>query len=124
MKVVFHEDFRIPIRRIRAESGRMEAVERAIHDRVTWVRAIPATEEDIAAVHSDRMWSGSERGAVRRCIPCCRRSISRHHRMTEPCFGLVRPPVTTPRRQVPGLLLIQHMASRWSAPHGDKIGSA
>ena len=61
MKVVFHEDFRPPYTSDpAAEGGRMEAVERSIRDRVTWVEAVPATEEEIAAVHTrthmERVW--------------------------------------------------------------------
>ena len=53
MKVVFHEDFRMPYTSDpAAEGGRMEAVEWAIRDRVTWIKAVPAPEEAIAAVHT------------------------------------------------------------------------
>jgi len=53
MKVVFHEDFRMSYTSDpAAEGGRMEAVEWAIRDRVTWIKAVPAPEEAIASVHT------------------------------------------------------------------------
>jgi acetoin utilization deacetylase AcuC-like enzyme len=95
MKVVFHEDFRIPYTSDpAAESGRMEAVEHTIRDGVKWVQAIPATDEDIAAVHTRAQMERVRReglydiAALAAGAAIQTASIG----LLEPCFGLIRPP--------------------------------
>ncbi len=129
MKVVFHEDFRIPYTSDpAAESGRMEAVERAIHDRVTWVRAIPATEEDIAAVHSRSHVERVRReGLFDVASLAAGASIQAATiGLTEPCFGLVRPPGHHASAASSwGFCYFNNMAIAMEAlRHRDKIGSA
>jgi acetoin utilization deacetylase AcuC-like enzyme len=95
MKVVFHTDFyQAYTSDPAAESGRMEAVMRVIEPHVELATAQSASEEDIAAVHSDShigrvkalglypIASLAAGGAVQtaRCG------------LSEPCFGLIRPP--------------------------------
>jgi acetoin utilization deacetylase AcuC-like enzyme len=95
MKVVFHEDFRLcytsdPA----AEGGRMEAIERAIRDRATWVPAIPATEEQIAAVHATLQLERVRRERVYDIAALAAGGAIQAAAigLTEPCFGLIRPP--------------------------------
>ena len=53
MKVVFHKDFHHSYTSDpAAATGRIEAVLKVIKDRVDFVQAVPAAEEDIAAVHT------------------------------------------------------------------------
>lgn len=95
MKVVFHENFRASYTSDpAAEAGRMEAVERAIRRKATWVKAVAATEEEIAAVHTGThidhvraegvydMAALAAGGAIQAA------TIG----LSEPCFGLIRPP--------------------------------
>jgi acetoin utilization deacetylase AcuC-like enzyme len=95
MKVVFHEDFRPPYTSDpAAESGRMEAIERVIRDRVTWVQAIPATQEEIAAVHTCAHMELVRREGVYDIAALAAGGAIRTAEigLTEPCFGLIRPP--------------------------------
>ncbi|MEK6534889.1 MAG: histone deacetylase family protein [Thermodesulfobacteriota bacterium] len=95
MKVVFHEDFRPPYTSDpAAESGRMEAVERVIRDRVMWVQAIPATEEEIAAVHNRAQMERVRRERVYEIAALAVGGAIQTAAigLTEPCFGLIRPP--------------------------------
>jgi acetoin utilization deacetylase AcuC-like enzyme len=95
MKVVFHDDFRMPYTSDpAAESGRMEAVERVIRERVTWIQASPATEEQIAFVHTrDHMERVRREGVYDIAALAAGGSIQTAVTgLTEPCFGLIRPP--------------------------------
>ena len=95
MKVVFHEDFRLPYTSDpAAEAGRMEAVERVIRQRVTWLEAVPAPEAAIAAVHT-----GAQIERVRReglygiaALAAGGAMQAAAVGLTEPCFALIRPP--------------------------------
>ena len=95
MKVVFHEDFyKVYTADPAASAGRMESIVEAIESRVEFVRAQPAAQKDIEAVHTQthidfirqsglyeiaRLAAG---GAVQAA------SIG----LAEPAFGLIRPP--------------------------------
>lgn len=95
MKVVFHEDFRLTYTSDpAAESGRMEAVERVIQDRVTWVRAVPATEEEISAVHTRTHMEHVRREGVHDIAALAAGAAiqTADIGLAEPCFGLIRPP--------------------------------
>jgi len=95
MKVVFHEDFyQVYTSDPAAESGRMEAITEVIRDEAEFIAAKPAAEEDIAAVHTEShiayvrakelydISALAAGGAVQ----------AAEIGLTEPCFGLVRPP--------------------------------
>jgi acetoin utilization deacetylase AcuC-like enzyme len=95
MKVIFHEDFyQVYTHDPAAEDGRMEAIVNTIQSRVEFVTAVPATPEQISAVHTRRhiehvrhkgpysMAALAAGGAIQAA------TIG----LTEPCFGLIRPP--------------------------------
>ncbi len=95
MKVIYHKDFNPsycfdPA----ATEGRIEAIVDVIGDRVDFIDAVPASEEDIAACHSEYHIREVERqglydiaalaagGAIQAAFTGLR----------EPCFALIRPP--------------------------------
>jgi len=95
LKVIYHEDFTQEYcSDPAAASGRIEAVVNVIRDRVTFVEAIPAKEEDIAIVHSDHhinhvniaglydISALAAGGAIQAAVTG----------LKEPCFALIRPP--------------------------------
>jgi acetoin utilization deacetylase AcuC-like enzyme len=95
MKVIFHEDFyQVYVHDPAAERGRMEAIVNTIQSHVEFVTAVPATQDQISAVHTQRhiihvrnkgpydMAALAAGGAVQAA------TIG----LTEPCFGLIRPP--------------------------------
>lgn len=95
MKVVFHEDFRSPYTSDpAAESGRMEAIERVIRQKVTWIEAVPATEEAIAAVHTRAHMERVRREGVYDVAALAAGGAIQAAAagLTEPCFALIRPP--------------------------------
>lgn len=95
MKVVFHEDFRLPYTSDpAAEAGRVEAIERAIGDRVTWVGAVAATEEEIAAVHTRAHMDRVRREGVYDVAALAAGGAIQAAAigLDEPCFALIRPP--------------------------------
>ena len=95
MKVVFHEDFRMPYTSDpAAEGGRMEAVEWAIRDRVTWIKAVPAPEEAIAAVHTREHIARVRRDGLYDIAALAAGGAIQAAGigLVEPCFGLIRPP--------------------------------
>jgi acetoin utilization deacetylase AcuC-like enzyme len=95
MKVVFHGDFRLPYTSDpAAEAGRIEAIERAIRDRVTWVTAIPATEEEIAAVHTRAHMDRVRREGIHDIAALAAGGAIQAAMvgLAEPCFALIRPP--------------------------------
>lgn len=92
MKVVFHEDFRSSYTSDpAAENGRMEAVERLIRDRVIWIQAVPATEEEIAAVHTHTHMERVRRKGVYDIAALAAGAAIQTAAigLTEPCFGLL-----------------------------------
>ncbi len=95
MKVIFHEDFyQVYTSDPAAEKGRMEAIVQTIQSQVEFVTAVPATQSQISAVHTQRhiervlrigpysMAALAAGGAVQAATLG----------LTEPCFGLIRPP--------------------------------
>lgn len=77
-----------------AESGRMEAILDVIRNKVTFVAATPASEEDIAACHTKH-----HIGYVRQigvydiaALAAGGAIQAAEIGMKEPCFGLIRPP--------------------------------
>ena len=95
MKVIYHKNFNQSYCSDPAAApGRIEAVYKVIHNRVTFIDAIPAKKEDIAAVHTpyhiERVMSDgiyhvaalAAGGAVQ----------AAEIGLKEPCFALIRPP--------------------------------
>lgn len=95
MKVVFHEAFyRVYTSDPAAAAGRMEAVMDVVAPQVELITAEPASEDDIAAVHS-RFHIDSIRDCGLYEISALAAGGSIHAArigMAEPCFGLIRPP--------------------------------
>lgn len=95
MKVIYHEDFnQTYCSDPAAASGRIEAVVKVIRDSVTFVDAIPAEKEDIAAVHSELHIDYVTRAGLYD-ISALAAGGAIQAAMTglkEPCFALIRPP--------------------------------
>ena len=95
MKVVFHEDFyQVYASDPAAEAGRMEAIVAVLEPHVEFVTAEPATEEQIAAVHTAahiervRQMGLYDIAALAAGGAVQAAAIG----LTEPCFALIRPP--------------------------------
>jgi acetoin utilization deacetylase AcuC-like enzyme len=95
MKVVFHEDFfRSYTMDPAAATGRIEAVVKVIRDKVTFVQAIPAVDEDIAAVHTKSHIAEVTREGLYDIAALAAGGAIQAAEigLKEPCFGLIRPP--------------------------------
>jgi len=95
MKVVFHEDFyQVYTQDPAAEPGRLEAVVEVIEPRVEFVRAEPATEEDILAVHSASHVEHVRRTGLYPIAALAAGGAVQAATLglEEPCFALIRPP--------------------------------
>lgn len=77
-----------------AEPGRMEAIRDVIQDRVTFVAARPASEEEIAACHTRSHIEYVRRSGTYDIAALAAGGAIQAAEigMTEPCFGLIRPP--------------------------------
>jgi acetoin utilization deacetylase AcuC-like enzyme len=95
MKVIFHDDFyQVYTRDPAAESGRMEAVIGVIQSQVELVKAEPASEKDLLAVHTR---SHVETVKAMRLFPVAALAAGGAIQgatlgLAEPAFGLIRPP--------------------------------
>jgi acetoin utilization deacetylase AcuC-like enzyme len=95
MKVVYHEDFtQSYCSDPAAAPGRIEAVVKTIRNRVTFVEAIPAKEEDIAAVHTPSHISRVKNDAIYDIAALAAGGAIQAAEigLQEPCFALIRPP--------------------------------
>ena len=95
MKVVFHDDFRRSYTLDpAAAAGRMEAILDVIKDRVDFVTAVPAGEEDIAAVHTKYHIDNVRRMGIYDIAALAAGGAIQAATigLEEPCFGLIRPP--------------------------------
>ncbi len=95
MKVVFHDDFkRSYTLDPAAATGRMEAILDVIKDRVEFVTAVPADEEDIAAVHTKYHIDNVRRMGIYDIAALAAGGAIQAATigLEEPCFGLIRPP--------------------------------
>ncbi|MDI6776788.1 MAG: histone deacetylase family protein [Syntrophales bacterium] len=95
MKVVYHEDFnQVYSSDPAAAHGRIEAVVKVIRDRVTFVEATPAGEEDIASVHTKSHMGRVVREGVYDIAAMAAGGAIQAVRigLQEPCFALIRPP--------------------------------
>jgi len=95
LKVVFHDDFRRSYTLDpAAAAGRMEAILDVIKDRVDFVTAVPADEEDIAAVHTKYHIENVRRMGIYDIAALAAGGAIQAATigLEEPCFGLIRPP--------------------------------
>ena len=95
MKVIFHEDFyQVYTHDPAAEQGRMEAIINTIQSRVEFVTSVPATQDQISAVHTQRhIEHVRHKGPYSMAALAAGGAIQAATLgLTEPCFGLIRPP--------------------------------
>jgi len=95
MKVIYHKDFlQNYTMDPAAADGRIEAVIEEIQGRVTLVDAVPATEEDIAAVHTRAHMDMVRRDGVYDIAALAAGGAIQAAEigLAEPCFALIRPP--------------------------------
>jgi len=95
MKVIFHEDFyQVYTSDPAAAAGRMEAIVEVIEPNVEFVDAQPASEEDIAAVHTEAHIARVKgRGLYPIAALAAGGAIQAAALgLSGPCFGLIRPP--------------------------------
>ena len=95
MKVIFHPDFyRVYTSDPAAAPGRMESVVDVVSSHHEVTEPAPATEEDIAAVHTaSHMKHVKERGLYDIAALAAGGAIQAASKgLKEPCFGLIRPP--------------------------------
>ncbi len=95
MKVVFHRDF-LPSYTAdpAAESGRLEAIERAIRGKATFIEAVPASGEAIAAVHTAAQIERVRREGLYNIAALAAGGAVQAAEigLAEPCFAMIRPP--------------------------------
>jgi len=95
MKVIYHEDFNQSYSYDPAAAiGRIAVVVRAIKGQVTFVDAIPATDDDIAAVHTKNHIEQVRREGVYEIAALAAGGAIQAAMigLKEPCFALIRPP--------------------------------
>ncbi len=95
MKVIYHDDFcQCYTTDPAAASGRMEAVVEAISGRVDFLKAVPAEESDISAVHTESHIAQVEREGLYDIAAMAAGGaiMAAEIGMNEPCFALIRPP--------------------------------
>lgn len=95
MKVIYSTEFNHSYTYDPAAAiGRMESVVQVIQDRVTFVDAVPATEKDIAAVHTAEHIAQVRREGLYDIAALAAGGAIQAATlgMSEPCFALIRPP--------------------------------
>jgi len=95
MKVIYHEDFdHSYCSDPAAAPGRIEAVVKAIRNRVSFIEAIRANAEDIEAVHTKSHISMVNSEAVYDIAALAAGGAIQAAEigLQEPCFALIRPP--------------------------------
>lgn len=95
MKVIYHDDFRQSYSTDPAAAhGRVEAIVKAISDRVSFINAEPASESDISAVHTESHIALVEREGLYDIAALAAGGAIQAAKigMNEPCFALIRPP--------------------------------
>ena len=95
MKVIYHQDFNQSYCSDPAAApGRIEAVVKAIRNRVDFVEAIPAGEEDIAAVHTPSHIKRVKSEEIYDIAALAAGGAIQAAEigLAEPCFALIRPP--------------------------------
>jgi acetoin utilization deacetylase AcuC-like enzyme len=95
MKVIFHEDFyQAYTSDPAAAAGRMEAIVEVIEPNVEFVAARPASEKDIAAVHTEAHVAHVKEGGLYAIAALAAGGAIQAATLglSEPSFGLIRPP--------------------------------
>lgn len=95
MNVIWHEDFtQSYCSDPAADFGRMEAIIDVIRDRVGFVTAIPAGEEDIRACHTERHIASVKRQGVYEIAALAAGGAiqAAFAGLSQPSFALIRPP--------------------------------
>ncbi len=95
MKVVFHDDFYdVYVSDPASEPGRMEAIVDEIEGEVDFVTANEADYEDLLRVHSEDHITGVKQEGIYSIAALAAGGAiqSAEIGLTEPCFGLIRPP--------------------------------
>jgi acetoin utilization deacetylase AcuC-like enzyme len=95
VKVIYHKDFlQSYTMDPAAAEGRIDAVVREIQDQVTFIDAVPATEKEIAAVHTRSHMDMVRRDGVYNIAALAAGGAVQAAEigLTEPCFALIRPP--------------------------------
>ena len=95
MKVTYHKDFNASYCSDPAAApGRIEAVVKAIQNRVTFIDAIPAEKADIAAIHTPSHIAGVTREGIYNIAALAAGGAIQAAEigLKEPCFALIRPP--------------------------------
>jgi len=95
MKVIYHKDFNLSYcSDPAAVFGLIEAVHKAIKERVTFVNAVPATPEDIDAVHTPTHIEMVRREGIYDIAALAAGGAVQAAQigLKEPCFALIRPP--------------------------------
>lgn len=95
MRVIFHEDFyQVYASDPAAAMGRLEAITAVITPSVDLVEATPATEIDIAAVHTEPHIKRVKQLGVYAVAALAAGGAIQAAMLglSEPCFGLIRPP--------------------------------
>jgi len=95
MKVIYHDDFcQSYTSDPAAAHGRMEAIVNAIQDRAEFVKARPAEESDISAVHTPSHIALVEREGLYEIASLAAGGAIQAAQigMNEPAFALIRPP--------------------------------
>jgi acetoin utilization deacetylase AcuC-like enzyme len=95
MKVVYSEEYKQVYSPDPASNpGRIEAIEFALADKVDYVEPQPASEEDIAAVHTEKHIAEVRREGVYdiAALAAGGAILAAQIGLTEPCFAVIRPP--------------------------------
>jgi len=95
MKVVYHEDYnQIYSTDPASASGRIQAVEKALRGKVTFVEPVAASREDILKIHTPDHVRSVEREGVYdiAALAAGGAIMAAQIALTEPCFALIRPP--------------------------------
>ena len=95
MKVVYSEEYKQVYSSDPASNpGRIEAIEFALADKVDYVEPQPASEEDIAAVHTEKHIAEVRREGVYDIAALAAGGAIKAAQigLTEPCFAVIRPP--------------------------------
>jgi acetoin utilization deacetylase AcuC-like enzyme len=95
MNVVYHEDYNEVYSTDPASaSGRIQAVEKVLRGKVTFIEPVAATKEDILKVHTPDHIRSVEREGVYDIAALAAGGAIKAAQigLTEPCFALIRPP--------------------------------
>ena len=95
MKVVYSEEYKqVYAPDPASDPGRIESVEFALAGKVQYVEPQPASEEDIAAVHTERHIESVKREGVYDIAALAAGGAIKASQiaLSEPCFAVIRPP--------------------------------